>query len=70
MIITARCPVCGSQGSMIHHDIRASLLYSCENCRHKWQTDPAEEPPKPEFGVPERPSPPSRPGSPARKQSG
>ena len=37
-----RCPVCNSYGAMIHHDIRASLLYSCKNCMHEWQIDPAE----------------------------
>jgi len=42
-----KCPVCGSQGSMLHHDIRASLVYSCENCLHEWQIDPADEPPEP-----------------------
>ena len=26
---------------MLHHDIRASLLYSYENCMHEWQLDPA-----------------------------
>jgi hypothetical protein len=50
-----KCPVCGSQGSMLHHDIRASLVYSCANCLHEWQIDPAEEPPKPEFRQPEDP---------------
>ena len=54
-----KCPVCGSQGSMLHHDIRASLVYSCKNCRHEWQIDPAEEPPKPEFRLPEDPGTPS-----------
>ena len=31
---------------MLHHDIRASLIYSCENCTHEWQIDRAEEPPQ------------------------
>ena len=39
-----RCPVCWSNGEMIHHDIRASLDYSCRNCSHEWQIDPADEP--------------------------
>jgi hypothetical protein len=39
---------------MLHHDIRASLLYSCENCLHEWQLDPAEEPPQSDPRVVER----------------
>ncbi len=39
-----RCPVCWSNGDMIHHDIRAPLDYSCRNCSHEWQIDPADEP--------------------------
>jgi uncharacterized Zn finger protein len=34
------CPVCGASGSMLHHDIRSSLVYSCLNCTHEWQVDP------------------------------
>jgi hypothetical protein len=34
------CPVCGSHGSMLHHDIRSSLVYSCLNCTHEWQIAP------------------------------
>ena len=49
------CPVCGSHGEMLHHDIRGSLVYSCKNCLHEWQLDPAEEPPPPEFRLPEDP---------------
>jgi len=30
---------------MLHHDIRASLFYSCQTCMHPWQIDPAEEQP-------------------------
>jgi DNA-directed RNA polymerase subunit RPC12/RpoP len=41
---TIECPVCHSHGADIHHDIRSSLLYSCQRCRHEWQIDPAEEP--------------------------
>ena len=52
--IIIRCPVCGAIGSMLHHDIRASLLYSCENCMHEWQLDPAEEPPQSDPMVAER----------------
>jgi hypothetical protein len=44
-----RCPVCGAHGSMLHHDIRGSLVYSCKKCLHEWQIDPADEPPKPVF---------------------
>jgi hypothetical protein len=39
-----RCPVCLSDGEMIRHDIRAALVYSCLNCSHEWQIDPAHEP--------------------------
>jgi hypothetical protein len=38
------CPVCGSDGTTLHHDIRSSLLYFCERCLHEWQIDPAQEP--------------------------
>jgi hypothetical protein len=34
------CPVCGASGSMLHHDIRSSLVYSCLNCTHEWEIDP------------------------------
>jgi len=37
------CPVCGAYGSMLHHDIRSSLVYSCLNCTHEWQLDPLIE---------------------------
>jgi transposase-like protein len=40
------CPVCGSDGADIRHDIRCSLLYRCERCNHEWQIDFGEEPPK------------------------
>ena len=49
------CPVCGSHGEMLHHEVRASLVYSCRNCLHEWQLDPAEEPPSPDFRLPEDP---------------
>jgi len=39
-----KCPVCESNGEMIHHDLRASLVYSCRNCSHEWQINPADEP--------------------------
>ena len=54
-----RCPVCASNGAMLHHDIRASLIYSCENCTHEWQIDPAEEPQQADPMVAERPRTPS-----------
>jgi hypothetical protein len=44
---------------MLHHDIRASLIYSCENCTHEWQIDPAEEPQQADTTVAERPRTPS-----------
>ena len=34
------CPVCGAASSMLHHDIRSSLVYSCLKCTHEWQVDP------------------------------
>ena len=37
------CPVCGSDGAEIRHDIRSSLIYSCQQCEHEWQIDPTEE---------------------------
>ena len=30
---------------MLHHDVRASLLYSCQRCTHEWQIKPARYPP-------------------------
>jgi hypothetical protein len=39
------CPVCGSDGPALRHDIRSSLLYICEQCEHEWRIDPAGEPP-------------------------
>jgi hypothetical protein len=38
------CPVCESYGAMLHHDLRAPLVYSCQKCLHEWQIDPADEP--------------------------
>jgi len=34
------CPVCEAYGSMLHHDARSSLVYSCLKCTHEWQVDP------------------------------
>ena len=53
--IIIRCPVCGSDGPMVHHDIRASLTYSCEKCTHQWLIDLVEEPQQAFPGVAERP---------------
>ena len=36
------CPVCGSDGAELRHDIRCSLLYFCERCEHEWQIDPGD----------------------------
>lgn len=58
LIIT--CPVCGSEGDMLHHDIRASLVYSCANCLHEWEINPAEEPPQTEPRSAEQPTPVAR----------
>jgi putative phosphoribosyl transferase len=42
--ITKRvCPVCGANGPMLRHDVRAPLIYSCMSCLHEWQIDPADE---------------------------
>ena len=45
------CPVCYSQGAALHHDLRASLVYSCQQCLHTWQIDPAEEPSQADLAV-------------------
>jgi hypothetical protein len=60
-----RCPVCWSNGEMIHHDIRAPLDYSCRNCSHEWQIDPADEPLE---GTPPAPEPAQTP-SPGTKRT-
>jgi DNA-directed RNA polymerase subunit RPC12/RpoP len=41
---TITCPVCGSRGAVLRHDVRSSLLYFCQQCQHEWQIDPADEP--------------------------
>ena len=38
------CPVCGADRSLLHHDVRASLLYSCQRCTHEWLIEPAAAP--------------------------
>lgn len=50
-----RCPVCESDGDMLHHDIRAPLVYSCRNCLHEWEIARAEEPPDTEPTTAEQP---------------
>ena len=60
------CPICQSHGAMLRHDIRAPLVYSCQNCMHEWQIDPAEEPPQPDV-VTKRPRTPSARSVPPRK---
>ena len=71
MIATAppiiECPICGSQGAVLRHDVRASLLYSCQKCLHEWQIDPAEELPQADSMVAERPRTPSARSGPPRK---
>jgi hypothetical protein len=46
-----RCPVCQSHGATLHHDLRASLMYSCLYCLHAWQIAPAEAPPRADITV-------------------
>ena len=62
------CPVCGSHGSMLHHDVRASLVYSCQKCTHEWQIDPADESQQAALTVAERPRTPSRTKRPGPRQ--
>ena len=49
------CPVCGSDGPELRHDVRSSLLYFCVTCDHEWQMDPEDEP------LPAVPTPSSKP---------
>ena len=37
------CPVCGSEDEWLEHDLRSSLRYTCKQCEHEWQIDPADE---------------------------
>jgi hypothetical protein len=41
---TVKCPICDADGPMLRHDIRAVLVYSCQQCLHVWQIAPGEEP--------------------------
>lgn len=61
------CPICGSQGKVLRHDIRASLVYSCQQCLHEWQIDPAQELPQADSMVAERPRTPSARSGPPRR---
>ncbi len=61
-----RCPVCRSHGVLLHHDIRAPLVYSCQNCMHEWEIDAADEPPQADT-VAERPRTLSTRSKPPRK---
>jgi nucleotide-binding universal stress UspA family protein len=61
-----RCPVCGSHGAALRHDVRASLVYGCQNCLHEWQIDPAEEPPEAKPPTPGSPRPALARGTPPR----
>ena len=63
-----RCPVCESHGAMLHHDLRAPLIYSCQKCMHEWQIDPAEEPAQANPIVAKVPRTPSAPRKPLRKR--
>ena len=54
-----KCPVCESHGAMLHHDIHASLVYSCQKCLREWEIDPAEELPQADPMMAERPRMPS-----------
>jgi hypothetical protein len=48
-LVTIRCPLCDSCD--VHHDVRASLIYRCQDCLHEWQIDPADEPSDAEPGM-------------------
>jgi len=54
-----RCPVCRAHGAVLRHDIRAPLVYSCQNCMHEWEIDLAEEPPQADPTAAERRQTPS-----------
>jgi hypothetical protein len=38
-----QCPECGSDGEMLHHDPRASLVYACKVCLHEWEMEVVDE---------------------------
>jgi hypothetical protein len=52
---TIECPVCDAHGEMLHHDVRAPLVYSCLKCMHQWQIDPVDDPSEEEPGMPPEP---------------
>ena len=60
VMVIITCPVCGAQDDLLHHDIRAPLVYACHRCLHEWEIDPAEEPPQEEPSLAERPKAPAR----------
>lgn len=70
MVVTAPpiicCPVCDAHGAILRHDIRASLVYTCQTCMHEWQIDAADEPPQADSMVAESPRTPSARGTPMR----
>ena len=39
-----KCPICDAHGSLLRHDVRAVLVYSCLRCLHEWQIDAEDEP--------------------------
>jgi ribosome-binding protein aMBF1 (putative translation factor) len=63
-----RCPLCGSHGARLHHDVRASLVYSCQKCLHEWQMDSAAAAPQADATVAQGPGTPSARSKPSRKQ--
>ena len=52
---------------MLHHDIRASLVYFCHKCTHECQIDPADEPPQTDLTVVEGPRTVAAGGKPSHK---
>ena len=63
-----KCPVCKAHGDMLHQDLRAPLVYSCKNCLHEWEIDPAHEPAPSHPAPAERRRTPSARGAPPRKR--
>lgn len=49
------CPVCESYGAVLRHDLRASLVYCCQDCLHEWQIESAEDRREAEPGISESP---------------
>ena len=65
-ISVVKCPVCDAAGDLLHHDVRSSLLYSCENCLHEWQEDAELDGPANLKSAEQPPVPVTRNGLPAR----